>query len=79
LKAWSLAFICVKTRWWKWAQGKKFKNNLSEVKPPYQGQVFKVLCIKCNGQGSTIILVVVYVGVMKIYVATMEVFRKKEK
>jgi hypothetical protein len=23
LKAWSLAFICVKSRWWKWAQGNK--------------------------------------------------------
>jgi len=52
---------------------------LNEVKPPYQGQVFKVLCIKFKAQGSTIIIVVVNVGVMKIYVATMEVFRKKER
>jgi hypothetical protein len=52
---------------------------LSEVKPPYQGQVFKVLCIKFNAQGLTIIIVIVNVGIMKIYVATMEVFKKKER
>jgi hypothetical protein len=37
------------------------------------------LCTRFNAQGSTIIIVVVNVGVVKIYVTTMEVFKKKER
>jgi hypothetical protein len=35
--------------------------------------------MRFNAQGSTIIIVEVNVGVVKIYVATMEVFMKKER
>jgi hypothetical protein len=40
---------------------------------------YEILKLSINAQGSTVIIVVVQVGAVKIYVAAVEVLRKKER